>query len=90
VLEGAVIGVPDPHRGEVGKAFVVLRPGAQATASDLLDHCRANLAPFKVPREIQFRESLPKSLIGKTLRRVLAEAERASRTDGAAAAGRAT
>jgi len=86
VLEAAVVGVPDPHRGETAKAFVVLRPGAQATADDLLDHCRANLAPFKVPREIQFRESLPKSLIGKTLRRVLAEAERASPTDGSAGA----
>jgi long-chain acyl-CoA synthetase len=79
VQEAALIGVPDAHRGEVGKAYVVLKPGAQTTAEDLLAHCRAHLAPFKVPREIEFRQALPKSLIGKVLRRVLAEEERAHR-----------
>lgn len=83
VLEAALIGIPDPHRGEVGKAFVVLRPGAQATAEDILTHCKAHLAPFKVPRMVEFRETLPKSLIGKTLRRVLAEEERARGRGGA-------
>lgn len=76
VLEAALIGVPDPHWGEVGKAFVVLRPGIQPTAEELLAHCRTHLAPFKVPKTIAFRDSLPKSLIGKVLRRVLAEEER--------------
>lgn len=76
VQEAAVIGVPDAHRGEVPKAFVVLRPGAQATAEDLMDHCRTHLAPYKVPRYVEFRDSLPKSLIGKVLRRVLSEEER--------------
>ncbi|MDR7550079.1 MAG: long-chain fatty acid--CoA ligase [Armatimonadota bacterium] len=79
VQEAAVIGVPDPHRGEVPKAFVVLKAGAQATAEDLQAHCRAHLAPFKVPREVEFRQTLPKSLIGKVLRRVLAEEERQAR-----------
>lgn len=79
VQEAAVIGVPDAHRGEVPKAFVVLRPGAQATADDLIAHCRAHLAPYKVPRHVEFRDSLPKSLIGKVLRRVLSEEERAAR-----------
>ena len=77
VLEAALIGRPDPHWGEVGKAFVVLRPGAQATAEELIAHCRQHLAPFKVPATIEFRDSLPKSLIGKVLRRVLAEEDRA-------------
>jgi long-chain acyl-CoA synthetase len=63
----------------VGKAYVVLKPGASATADDLLTHCRAHLAPFKIPWEIEFRETLPKSLIGKVLRRVLVEEERARR-----------
>lgn len=73
VLEAALVGVPDPHKGEVGRAFVVLRPGAQATEEELLSHCRAHLARYKVPKELGFRDSLPKSLIGKVLRRVLAE-----------------
>jgi long-chain acyl-CoA synthetase len=78
VLDAALIGVPDPHRGEVGKAFVVLKPGARATAAELLEHCKVHLAPFKIPAEIEFRDALPKSLIGKTLRRVLAQEDRAS------------
>ncbi len=78
VAEAALIGVPDLHRGEVGKAFVVLRPGAQATADELLAYCGQHLASFRVPKTIEFRESLPKSLIGKVLRRVLAEEERAA------------
>ncbi|MDR7532173.1 MAG: long-chain fatty acid--CoA ligase [Armatimonadota bacterium] len=76
VLEAALVGLPDPHRGEVGKAFVVLRPGMQVTAEELLDHCRRHLAAFKVPVAVEFRERLPKSLIGKVLRRALAEEER--------------
>ena len=73
VLEAAAVGVPHPSKGEVVKAFVVLRPGATATAQEIVDHCRANLAPFKVPVEVVFRESLPKTLIGKVLRRVLVD-----------------
>jgi long-chain acyl-CoA synthetase len=73
VLEAAAVGVPHSSKGEVVKAFVVLRPGTTATAQEIVDHCRANLAPFKVPVEVVFRESLPKTLIGKVLRRVLLE-----------------
>ena len=72
ILEAAAVGVPHPSKGEVVKAFVVLRPGAKATAQELVDHCRANLAPYKVPVEIVFRSELPKTLIGKVLRRQLA------------------
>ena len=77
VLEAAAIGVPDVYKGEVVKGFVVLRPGAQATADELIEFCRKNLAPFKVPKTVEFRTQLPKSLIGKILRRVLVEEERA-------------
>lgn len=77
VLEAALIGVPDAHWGEVGKAFVVLRPGARATADELLAYCRERLATYKVPAVIEFRDSLPKTLIGKVLRRALVEEERA-------------
>src|SRR5207247_5430523 len=75
VLEAAAVGVPHPSKGEVVKAFVVLRPGMKATAQELMDHCRANLAPYKVPVEITFRSELPKTLIGKVLRRQLAAEE---------------
>jgi len=77
VMEAAAIGVPDAYRGEVVKAFVVLKPGAQATADEIIGHCRKLIAPFKVPKAVEFRTQLPKSLIGKILRRVLAEEERA-------------
>src|SRR2546422_304430 len=76
VLEAAAIGVRDPYRGEAVKAFVVLREGAHATADEITEHCRRNLAPYKVPRAVEFRTQLPKSIVGKILRRVLMEEER--------------
>src|SRR5207249_1870411 len=79
VLDSAAIGVPHPIKGEEVKAFVVLKPGAKATAEDIIAHCRTQLAPFKVPKDIEFRESLPKTLIGKTLRRQLADEDRKKR-----------
>jgi long-chain acyl-CoA synthetase len=84
VLDSAAIGVPHPIKGEEVKAFVVLKPGAKATAEDIIAHCRTQLAPFKVPKDIEFRESLPKTLIGKTLRRQLAEEDRKKRGQVAA------
>ncbi|MBI5030606.1 MAG: long-chain fatty acid--CoA ligase [Chloroflexi bacterium] len=67
----AVIGVPDAKWGEVGKAIVVLKPGMQATEQELLDHCRANLAGYKVPKSVVFVDALPISSAGKILKREL-------------------
>ena len=75
VLEAATIGVPDAKRGETVKSFVVLRPGMNATAEELMAHSRATLAPYKVPREVEFRTELPKSAALKILRRELQEEE---------------
>jgi len=71
VAEVGVAGVPDTLRGEAVKAWVVLRAGASATEEELRRHCRDALAPFKVPVAFEFRSDLPKSLIGKILRREL-------------------
>jgi len=73
VLECAVIAVPDKALGEAPAALVVLKPGAEATARELRDHCKDNLARFKVPRDFHFRESLPKGGTGKILKGELRE-----------------
>jgi long-chain acyl-CoA synthetase len=75
VLEAAVIGVPDSYRGEAVKAFITLKPGATATADEVIEFCRANLAKYKVPTLVEFMTSLPKSAVGKVLRRELREME---------------
>jgi long-chain acyl-CoA synthetase len=84
VLEAATIGVPHPKRGETVKSFVVLRPGMRATVEELVAHARQNLAPYKVPTEIEFRAELPKSAALKILRRELQEEERRKSRSGAA------
>jgi acyl-CoA synthetase (AMP-forming)/AMP-acid ligase II len=73
VAESVVIGVPDERLGEVGKAFVLLRPGAGLTEQQVVDHCRERLANFKVPRSVEFRSDLPRNATGKPLKRVLRE-----------------
>jgi len=76
VMEVAVAGVPvGKEKGERVKAYVVLKPGETATEEEILDYCRENLAYYKVPKFIEFREELPKSIVGKVLRRVLVEEE---------------
>ena len=71
VLEVAVLPVPDPTWGEVPKALVVLKPGARANESELIDHCRARLAHYKCPRSVEYLESLPRTGTGKILKRDL-------------------
>jgi acyl-CoA synthetase (AMP-forming)/AMP-acid ligase II len=71
VLEAAVVGRPDDRWGEVPLAFVVLRPNTHATADELIDHCRGQLARFKVPKEIIFLDALPRNPSGKVLKREL-------------------
>jgi long-chain acyl-CoA synthetase len=71
VKDACVIGIPEELRGERIKAFVVLKDGERATATELLEHCRKRLAKFKMPKQIEFRNELPKTLVGKVLRRVL-------------------
>lgn len=75
VLEAAVIGVPHDYRGETVKAFVVPKEGESPSDEELIAFCKERLAPYKVPKLIEFRESLPKSTVGKILRRELAEEE---------------
>jgi long-chain acyl-CoA synthetase len=76
VREAAVIGIADAFLGEQVKAFVVPHAGEVASADELIAFCRERLVVYKVPKQIEFRESLPKTLIGKILRRVLLEEER--------------
>jgi long-chain acyl-CoA synthetase len=75
VLEAAVAGIPDPYRGETVKAWIVLRPGEALTVSEVQGWCRERLAPFKVPTHIEFRDHLPKSAVGKVLKRELLRQE---------------
>jgi len=85
VVEAATIGIPDERRGETVKSFVVLKAGQRATPEELIAFCRENLAPFKVPREIEFRPEIPKSTVLKVLRRELRDQELAKRSASALA-----
>ncbi len=76
VLEAVVAGVPDPKRGETVKAYIVLKEGEGATVEEIIAFCKERLAPYKVPKLVEFRSELPKSQVGKFLRRVLVEEEK--------------
>jgi len=76
VLEATVAGIPDPRSGERVKAYIVLRPGQTATAEEIQEFCRERLTGYKRPTEIEFRDSLPKTMVGKILRRQLVEEEK--------------
>lgn len=78
VMEAVVIGVPDAYLGESVKAVVVLKPDASLTTEDLIAYCRENMAAYKVPRIVEFRDALPKTAVGKILRRTLREQELAN------------
>jgi long-chain acyl-CoA synthetase len=82
VMEVGVAGIPDAVKGEVAKAWVVLKPGHDATASELRSYCRDRLAPYKVPAHVEFRSELPKTMVGKVLRRALAAEARGVVSDG--------
>ncbi|MDD3377926.1 MAG: long-chain fatty acid--CoA ligase [Candidatus Riflebacteria bacterium] len=73
IKEAVVIGIKDQIRGEAVKAFVVLNEGETLDKTELVTYCRKNLANYKLPREVEFRDSLPKSAVGKILRRELRE-----------------
>lgn len=75
ILEAAVAGIKDPYRGETLKAYVVLKEGEQLTEEEVIEFCKANLAAYKVPKLVEFREELPKTMVGKVLRRALKEEE---------------
>jgi long-chain acyl-CoA synthetase len=76
VMEVGVAGVPDEMKGEVAQAWVVLKAGHTATAEELRMYCREQLAPYKVPARIEFRSELPKTMVGKVLRRALVAEKR--------------
>jgi long-chain acyl-CoA synthetase len=73
VAEVGVAGVADATKGEAVKAWVVLRAGQAASEADLRAFCREKLAPYKVPSKVEFRPELPKTMVGKVLRRSLRE-----------------
>ena len=71
ILEVGVAGVPDPYRGETVKAWIVLKPGEKATEEEIRSWCKERLAPFKIPSQVEFRSELPRTTVGKLLRREL-------------------
>jgi long-chain acyl-CoA synthetase len=71
ILDAVTVGIPDPYRGETVKAFVVAKPGESLTEEDVIKFCKSKLAAYKVPRSVEFRESLPKTAVGKILRKEL-------------------
>ena len=75
ILEACTIGVPDTYRGETVKAFIVPKQGETLTEKEIIAYCKKNLAAYKVPKQIEFMEELPKSAVGKILRRKLKEME---------------
>ncbi len=77
VLDAVSVGIPHPTRGEAIKAYIVLKPGVTMEKHEILKFCRQQLANYKVPREVEFRDSLPKTMVGKTLRRALRAEEEA-------------
>ncbi len=81
ILEAGVAGIPDPYRGETVKAWVVVKPGETLTEEDVKAWCKENLADFKVPTQVEFREELPKTTIGKILRRELVREHKETSAD---------
>jgi long-chain acyl-CoA synthetase len=81
VVEAVVVGVPDEYRGETVKAFVVKKDDSTLTEEELIFYCKENLAPYKVPELLEFRDELPKSAVGKLLKRELIEEDQKTATN---------
>lgn len=77
IMDAVVVGIPDEYRGQTVKAYIVVKTGAELTEPDLIAFCRERMARYKVPHLVEFRENLPKTMVGKVLRRVLLEEEMA-------------
>jgi long-chain acyl-CoA synthetase len=76
VKDAVVVGLPhEEFLGEKIKAYIVLKDGETATAEEIIQFCREQLSKFKVPKEVEFRSQLPKTLVGKVLRRILRDEE---------------
>jgi len=75
VREAAVVGIPDPKYGESVKAFISIEEGEKTTEEEIIQFCKKNLAKYKIPKSVEFRKEMPKTLVGKVLRRVLVEEE---------------
>jgi len=76
IKEAVVAGIPDPYRGETVKAYVILKAGETATEEEIIAFCKDKMAKYKVPTAVEFRASLPKTMVGKILRRMLVEEEK--------------
>ncbi len=76
VLDVAAAGIPDKYRGETIKVWIVQKPGETLTEKEVMDFCRKNLAKFEVPTAVEFRQELPKTMVGKVLRRMLVDEEK--------------
>jgi long-chain acyl-CoA synthetase len=79
IQEAVSVGIPDKYRGETVKAFIVLKPGEKASEEEIISFCKEKLAAYKVPKLVEFRDALPKSAIGKILRKVLRAEEEAKK-----------
>lgn len=77
VLEAVVVGVADDYRGETVHAYIVPKPGSTLTVEELAQYCKMNLAAYKVPKHFELRNELPKSAVGKIVRRMLREEKQA-------------
>lgn len=75
VKEAVVAGIPDEYKGEMIKAYVVLKEGEMATEAEIIEFCKKDLSKFKIPKVVEFRKELPKTIVGKVLRRMLVEEE---------------
>ena len=79
ILEACTIGIPDAYRGETVKAFIVPKKGETLTEKDVIAYCKKNMAAYKIPKKFEFVEELPKSAVGKILRRELRDLELAKK-----------